>query len=195
MGGYIGVTAGIIQLIGYAVYNLHLWKSQNSANAASWAIWTFGSILNFWLYCGLSHDWAKEALPLLCSIGCIGTFVHLWIKNGFGKPSPFDWWILGIDFAIVTYWTFSSGDEASLLYQGSTIISFIPMIRGLLNKEDYENPWAWAIWSIAYELMIITVMFRFEKWQDWFYPAVCLVLHFTVAIIACVTPPQSKVEK
>lgn len=188
MGGYFGVAASVVQLMGYAVYNKHLSKSENTGNGASWAIWTFGSILNLILYKDLTHDWAKEALPFACSIGCILTFVHIWRKNGMGGLEKSDWWILILDCTIVLYWVVTSNSEASLLYQISTIISFIPIIRGLLKGKDRERPLAWGVWTTAYGLMVCAVFLRWEKWQDIVYPAVCFILHFAVAIISCVTP-------
>jgi uncharacterized membrane protein len=191
-GVSLGIIASVLQLVGYALYNYNIHKGHASGNGSSWAIWTFGSLLNLTSYHELANDFAKEALPFVCSICCILTFVHIWKKNGFGKPEKLDWWILGIDIVITFYWFVTSNDEANLLYQTTTILSFAPMIIGIAKGKEYENPLPWVIWTVAYEVMIFTIVSRWEKWQDVVYPVVCFVLHLAIAIITCLTPPARK---
>ena len=46
----IAVLSGLLQITGYVVYNYKTQKGGITPNSASWAIWTFGSVMNLLSY-------------------------------------------------------------------------------------------------------------------------------------------------
>jgi hypothetical protein len=187
----VGIISGVLQIAGYTVYNLKVKSGRIDPNASSWAIWTFGSILNLVSYAQIAQDWVKEILPACCAASCVVTFLLALKWGKFSKPPKSDWMILLLDIVIIAVWYTLSATEANLLYQVSTIFSFIPLIRGLMNG-DKEDPIPWGIWTVAYALLTVAVCMRWEKWQDVVYPLNCLILHFIVQYLAEKQPSPQK---
>ena len=140
----------------------------------------------------MSEGKAEDVLPAVCSISCIFTFVHV-LTRGERKPiDKSEWLIVGIDVVIVVYWILSevmgmNGKAtivANLLFQGSTILSFIPMIKEVWHDRNAETKTPWVIWSLAYATQLGVLGMQGSRWEEWVYPAVCLPLHAIIAIIS-----------
>lgn len=188
----LGVLAGTLQLLGYVVYNITMAKKGQKPNIASWLIWTTGSIANTWSFIVMSDHSAENILPAVCSICCILTFIHIWIIGKMERIGMGDWLIITIDSCIIIYWAIASfiGDVgqsamvANLLFQASTILSFVPIIREVYREPGTETRMPWGIWSAAYAVEIIVLWSQMAKWEEWVYPSVCLPLCFILTIIA-----------
>jgi hypothetical protein len=180
----LGVASGLIQIGGYVVYGQTALKDENEPNAGSWAMWAFGSLVSAGSYFQMTNgDLAKNILPIACCLSCVALFGLCKLKNKIRKLERFDVWMFAVDVTITTFWIFSSDPITSnLLFQASTFISFLPIIK-TANK-DNEKPLAWWLWSAAYALEVIVVGLHWEKWQDVVYPALCLLLDIWVAILA-----------
>lgn len=179
----LGVAAGVIQLTGYIVYL----KVTKQANTGSWAIWTFGAILDLVSYIVLTGDWVKNILPAVCAFACIYTFGYMLWKRRFGSPDAVDWTFFVLDSVItVVWWRWATVVFANLLYQVSTLLSFVPMIRGQLRGTEKEHPFPWFIWTLAYGLFTASVALRLERWEELAYPVVHVVTHLAVMVIAVI---------
>lgn len=177
----LGIAAGGFQLIGYYVY-LRVTKN---ANTGSWAIWTFGAILDVISYASITDDWVKNILPVVCALACIFTFCYLLKKGRFGWPDKVDWVFLTSDTAItIVWWQWATAVVANLLYQASTVLSYIPMIRGQLSGREPEKPFPWVLWTIAYALYTASVALRLDSWEELAYPGVHLLTSVVVLWIA-----------
>ncbi len=180
-----GIVAGVVQLAGYWVYNKKLESKEINPNATTWAIWGLGSFVAVMLYQDLAHDWVKEFLPIVCSIAAFGTFVHMMIKGSFQRPDRLDIEMFLLDTAVVTYWIMSDDPiSANVLLEVDIWISFLPILRSTWNKPETEDPKPWFIWSIAYTLLTVTVLMRWEKWWDLLLPVNYLILHLAIWGIA-----------
>ncbi|HMO79085.1 MAG TPA: hypothetical protein PJ997_01105 [Candidatus Paceibacterota bacterium] len=153
-------------------------------NAASWFIWAYGSLLNFATYNIMSGDMVKDILPFMCSVSCMVIFALMVYRNGIGRLDKIDYAIIASDIAVTFIWFLIGATEANLTLQLTEFISFIPLIRGLLRGTDKEEILPWAIWSVAYTLMTVTVVIRWDKWQDVVYPVVAVVLHMTILVVS-----------
>ena len=187
----VGIVAGLLQFLGYVLYIRGVRKLGTTPNASSWAIWAFGGLLNLFSYNQLVGDLVKEILPFVCSLCCIGSFLFFWKRGSMRWPDKSDWAILAVDCLITVYWFVTGSSEANLLYQVGTVISFIPICRGMLKKTDREEPLPWVVWALAYATLCLTVIMRWQKWEDLVYPGVCLVLHFITAVLAHKTKNRS----
>lgn len=173
-----GITAGIVQLHGYWVYNSHVRKGHIIPNGASWFIWGIGSLIAFFIYFDLTHDLIKSTLPFLCSLAAFVTFVFFAIRGHLSKPDSFEIYILILDFCVVVFWLTTGNPRlASLFLQIDVIISFIPIIRSTLIDPSSEKPGAWKIWTLAYLLLTVTVLIRWESWWELLFPINYLLLH------------------
>jgi hypothetical protein len=181
----LGIASGIIQLFGYFVYLKKINIGRIRPNTASWSIWTFGAILESSSYAVASGDWVKNLLPFACLIGSIILFA-LCLKMGhFSKISRSEWFLVVMDcFAIFLWWRYDSAVYANLFLVFIAIISFIPIIIHVWKDPMVEDATPWYLWTVAYFILIIVVLIRWEKWEDLVYPTVFVFLHIVIAILS-----------
>lgn len=181
----LGVIAGLIHVIGFAVYNKQMIRGQSIPNSTTWTLWTFLSTLNCLTYLDASGDWIKALLPIASSLATIIVFL-LAIKKG--KLSRLDnlekiLLSLGLLSAVVWYY-FHSATKANMILQVCIIISFVATFRSVWKKPKSEKAMPWFIWSSAYTLSITVVLSRWQnQWIDLLYPINCLILHAIVGIL------------
>jgi hypothetical protein len=84
-------------------------------------------------------------------------------------------------------WALADAGKAVLLVclSVSTIVSFLPMLRGTRRDPSTEDPVPWMIWTVAYTLLLAATIREegpsLHALQCWVYPAVCAVLSGMVA--------------
>ena len=179
------IAAGLVQLAGYWIYNKKLASKEINPNATTWVIWGLGSFVAFALYKDLANDWVKEFLPFVCAIAALITFAHMMLRGSFQRPDRLDIEMFFLDAAVVAYWI-SSNDPISsnVLLEIDIWISFLPILRSTWFKPETEDPKPWFIWSVAYTLLTIAVIMRWDKWWDLLLPVNYLILHFAIWGIA-----------
>lgn len=177
----VGVLAGIVQLVGYWFYNRSLSRKEINPNATSWLIWSLGGFIALFLYRDLANDWVKEFLPFVCATAAIATFVHMMVRGSFQKPDRLDIEMLLLDAAVVAFWISSKNPFSSnMLLELDIWISFLPILRSTWKNPRTEDPKPWLVWSMAYLLLAIVVLLRWEKWWDLLLPVNYLILHLAI---------------
>ncbi|HHT9130553.1 MAG TPA: hypothetical protein ACFYEC_06790 [Candidatus Brocadiaceae bacterium] len=116
----------------------------------------------------------------------MSTFCYAFVQKRFGRPDRIDWVFVGVDGVITVVWYFTNAVVANLLYQASTVLSFIPMYRGQLFGREKEEPLSWVIWTFAYSFLAISVSLRLHRWEELVYPVTHVTVHAIVAVIAIV---------
>jgi hypothetical protein len=178
----LGFAAGATHLIAYWVY---IRTSSEKINTGSWTLWVLGGIVELSSYFFLTHDATKNILPIACAMGAVVTYGYAHVRKQFEPLTSEDKFFIGIDVGITLFWFLSSSAlAANLLYVGSSILSFIPMLLGLARNKEQEQPLPWLIWSIAYLLFTVSVAMRLNRPEELVYPISCLVLHISVFVIA-----------
>lgn len=179
------VIAGLLQLIGYIIYYKKVLTGSIVPNTASWLIWAIGGILTTSSYIFVSKDIVKDILPIVCSLTVVFIFILCLLRGKFGKIDSFEWVIIILDIGITLYWYFSKDAFiTNVLFVLSAFPSFIPIIRAAWKNPENESSLPWVIWSLAYVCMTITVLLRYDKWQDLFYPVALFCLHIIIAALA-----------
>ena len=189
----ISAFAALLQIGGYFSYSRHVIGGNINPNTTTWIIWAFGSMFNCFSYIAASGDWVKELLPIACAVSCIVTFFICYMKDKFMEPKA-EYMILLVFDLLVTliWWETESAVYANLLYQISTIASFIPIFIEIKRDSKVERSEPWFIWSAAYLLLTLVVMVRLNSWIDIVYPLNCLVLHLAIGIIVRKSEMASK---
>ncbi|MFA5942102.1 MAG: hypothetical protein WC798_00300 [Candidatus Paceibacterota bacterium] len=177
----LGFAAGAVQLVGYFIYNR---GAGEKINTGSWSIWALGGIVDLASYSVLTGDWVKNILPAACAVAAISTFCYAIVKKRFSWPDKTDWAFVGADGAVTVIWAFTNVVIASLLYQVSTVLSFLPMFRGQLAGREVERPLPWLIWTLAYSLLLVSVLLRLKRWEELAYPTSHLAVHLATFLIA-----------
>ncbi|MEA1925749.1 MAG: hypothetical protein U9M90_00685 [Patescibacteria group bacterium] len=181
----LGVLAGLLHILVFALYNRQMLKGISQPNLATWILWVFLTVLNVSSYAVMSDDWVKSILPLASSIACILTFLFALYKGKLSKIDPWDGLALGIGIiSSLVWWYYKSATYANLILQFSIAVSFVPTYRGVWNNSLKERALPWFMWSSAYILSIIVVILRWQsQYQDLVYPVNCLILHAVVGLL------------
>lgn len=191
----LGIVAGLFQIAGYFDYFKKIGAGRIKPNAASWSIWAFGAVLESTSYVFVTGDWVKNLLPIACAACAVLLFLICLKRGHFGAISRFEWVLIVADcIAIFVWWWFESATYANFLLVLTAVISFVPIIIHVWKDATVEHAWPWFLWSSAYALLGVVVLLRWEKWEDLVYPAVFLVLHLIVAILALDSRGQKKVQ-
>lgn len=181
----LGVVAGFIQIVGYLYYIKKINISRVQPNVASWGIWSFGSVLESTSYIFITSDWVKNLLPAVCTISAIILFFYCLKYKHFFWPTLFEWLLVFIDsIAILIWWWYSSAVYANLFLVLTAFISFIPIIIHVWSDPMVEDAFPWFIWTVAYSVLAVVVIMRWEKWEDLVYPVVFAILHVIISILA-----------
>lgn len=174
---YTAVISGVLQLLGYLIYDWAIFSGDIKPNASSWFLWAFGSGIATWSYLKLSQDLIKTILPLVCSVACVVTFFFALFNGSFSVPDRYDMFILLMTLGIIVFYSFTKErGYTNLLIQIETVFSFIPIIKGAHLNPEGEEVLPWLVWSFAYLLMGLTVLMRYEKWWDLMYPVNYFIL-------------------
>ena len=176
-------AAGIIQIIGYVVY---VKVSEGPVNTGSWLIWTLSAGVDLVSYLYVTEvNWIKNLLPAACAIACVVTFLHLLFRGHLSWPDKSEWGMVVTDSVIsVAWWTnLLTVIGANLMLQASTILSAIPMIRGLLLAKEREDYRPWALWSSAYFCHLMAVCLQLGHWSELAYPIANLIMNMAVMFV------------
>lgn len=182
----LGIVAGGLHVLAFALYNKQMLQGTSRPNTATWTLWAFLTVLNLATYKVMSGDWIKSILPTISSIACLATFLFAIVK---GKLTQLNVWdnialLIGIASAVV-WWQFHSATYANLILQGSIAVSFVPTYRGVWQNPRNEKALPWFIWSSAYIISLLVIFLRWQgQYQDLVYPINCLVLHGAVGVMA-----------
>ncbi len=155
---------------------------------------------------------AELALPIACSVMSLYVAFRCWKKAILINPKrwwPNDWWPedridklslvtdLTVTFVYVMVWVlvlvgaFSTDTRAGvalffLIIEGpATIIPFLPIIRETIKHPQKERSLPWLVWTIAYGTLVYATYLNNGLVSELLiYPAVCVLLHFLMAIIS-----------
>jgi hypothetical protein len=182
---FLAISAGLTQIYGYIEYGRKTFIGRIKPNAASWGIWAFGAFLESVSYIFLTKDWVKNILPVVCALSAITFFVIALKRKHFLKPTNFELFIVVVDIAIIFVWFVTSSHAlANILFVLTAVVSFVPMINNTFRNPKHEHAFPWSIWTLAYLLMTVAVIMRWEKWEELVYPLVFVILHAVVAYLA-----------
>lgn len=186
----LALTAGLISVLAFVLYN---WKGLMGAtqpNVSSWAVWALITILNFTSYKKLTGDWVKSLLPTANAVMCILTAILSLRTGSFRVLSSVDQLCLLIGMlAGLCWWVFKSKDFAEKLVQivleVAIVIGFIPTIVGAQHNPSSE-PWqAWLLWTVSFATQCFVVKLTWKgKWIEFLYPVNMFLFHGGVFVLA-----------
>jgi hypothetical protein len=183
---WLAAFASVVHIAAYGIYSRQILAGAVRPNAASWAVWSFVTVLNFTSYRSMSGDWVKALLPTAGGLACILTFVVALFAGTARRLDSFDKTALALGLvASLAWWQFDSATYANLILQLCIAIGFVPTYRGLWDNPRNELPLCWRMWTLAYLLTIAVVILRWNgQYQDLAYPILSFLLHGGVAIMA-----------
>lgn len=190
----LGIIAGVLQFIGYAVYAYDVFRSGVRPNPASWLIWSYGNALVCisYIFLNLGFNPAIDILPIVCALSCIVMSLIFFFWGKFRPLERFEKIIVGIDVLVTLVWLLSdfAGIEflplisLHIILLVSALVSFIPLYVELAKYPKTERPRAWVMWTIAYACLFSVVVAEGGSFEAFSYPALYLILHAKVAALA-----------
>jgi hypothetical protein len=179
----VGILAGLLQVTGYVLYYVPLYKGTTRPNISGWALWSFGTLVGLLSYKGMTHDWAKIILPILCNLSCLFIFIYA-LRKGNYKPFDEREKRVGKIYFLAAVAALFTPTYGNLIQQFGTLVSFWPYIKSVRNGTAIEKPLPWFVWAAAYSTLLVVCLLKFNGWQELVYPINCLVLHGTIGILA-----------
>lgn len=168
-----GVCAGVTAIFVYVVYIRQTVNGSSVPNPATISIWFGVSILNAITYFHVVSENAWQALISITFAASAGILLGYALYAGkFAKFGKVEAVALTLAITSCVLWkTSGNADIANLLLQVTLLISFVPVIVGLLRNELRENPTAWTIAVIAYVFATTAVLTDYNgNWVSLAYP-------------------------
>lgn len=179
---FLSVSASIIHLVAFALYNAQMVRGTSKPNTATWTLWAVLTATNATAYLNASGDWVKSILPAASSIACILTFLFALMRGSFKMLSTADAaaFVIGC-LAGLVWWHYQSAVYANLILQCAIGVSFIPTYRSVWDVPSSEKAPPWALWGIAYVLLTYVVFLRSSgQWTDYVHPVQGAIMHAAV---------------
>lgn len=168
-----GVCATVTAMLVYVVYFRQTVNGSSVPNPATISIWFGVSVLNTITYFQVVSENVWQVL--ISAVFATSAFALLGYALYAGKFAKFgrvETAALAIAIASAIFWKISgNADIANLLLQVTLLISFVPVIAGLLRNRLRENPAAWMIAVAAYLFATASVLTDYNgNWVSLAYP-------------------------
>ena len=199
-GEVLSLLSGLFQAVGYFLYVRGTLRHEIVPNPTTWLLFAYDTTLLVLLHTTLGADPLILLLPAVCASCSIGVAALSWARLGFYWPDE------GLDQAAVVGCLGLTVGYAALTVladqgaisselrrgayiamlvfsNGSTIVSFVPLLRSMRRHPASERPAAWLVWAVAYGLLLASTML-IHKWSEpelVLYPICNMTLHLAVA--------------
>lgn len=196
----LGTVSAIIMFLGYCTYAAYLVNNKTEANATTWILTSIGSATLFvseFLYGvpwnALKTD-AVDTIAAVCIAAValsIGNFTP-WTKR---DKKIAGWFLLlfaiyllgdylqrAYTFEGVIVLVLTAG--VIILYNITTILEFLPILRETWKTPEKELPWAWYIWTISYLLYLLVRIGEQVPIVALINPILSVGIHFLMVLIS-----------
>ena len=176
---YFGILAGLLQALGYVLYDWLAVRGKSVPNPLSWLMFAYGTALLLFLeYDGSRHvdgsvDWQILILPAVCFIGSCVVVYRCYRRGGFKKGIDLrDKISFGLDlfltacyvaaWALLKWGAITEGQRelvnfcVLIAWNVGIFTAFWPMLRDVNAHPDHEHPLPWIVWACAYLTLFVT---------------------------------------
>ena len=170
MGMWLGIFAAVLHAIAYITYGFDIWQGDVHTNPISWFLWVIGTFISYLIVRDISKDWAISLLNAVCAIGMTGVFILICYKitsSGLPITATFDAVtdipIALLDIVVMGVWLKYRKSHLRLVnvvFQIDIFLSFLPIAFATLAHPTSETFAPWAIWTCAYLVQVLCVMYR-----------------------------------
>ncbi len=198
----VTILSGLIQALGYLVYIRKSLRHEVEPNATTWFMFAYGTAMLTVLEWDHDANWTMLLLPIVCAVLSIRVAV-ICLSQGELKW-PESWWDRGaflmdvsLTIAYISVWAASREayiTEAQrevlvltflVLSNTSTIVSFVPILRGTAKDPHKEHPLPWFIWTTAYGCLGYVTYHEVGPFSVFMlYPVTGVLLHSLVGFLA-----------
>ncbi|HWO07222.1 MAG TPA: hypothetical protein VNM40_01405 [Candidatus Paceibacterota bacterium] len=198
----LGIAAGTLQILGYALYIYQSNRRELEPNPAAWLMFAYGTALLTALELDLDAELHLLILPAVCSLLSVYVALLCWKRGTLTWPEDTADRLAFIADIILTIayigaWALraqgSISEEARefatfaflLCSNATTFTAFSPLLRDAYLHPNRERSLAWTIWTLAYVTLGVATVWE-HGWHSVLlvYPISNAVLHFSVAWLA-----------
>ena len=209
---YLGLLAGVLQLVGYLIY---VRDEEIEPNPVTWLMFAYGTML----LTMLEWDRQASAAGARASRSSAAAWRSTWraaaggvptgkrslallaarmVARGLagprllpGGPRPDRALPRRRRFSPTSRWIGEGAREVAVVVfligaNLTTLTAFFPLIRSVVEDPSHERTAPWAVWATAYALLgVTTYAMQGEIWSElMLYPALNTVLHGSVAVLS-----------
>jgi SET domain len=196
---YIGLLAGVFQLVAYLVYIRYFLKDAIRPNATSWVMFAYGTALMLFLEWQGGATWDLLVLPFVCAFMSLFVAVlcmrsryrmqtGLLERSAFGADVGLTMGYLGLKASPFAGPLFNTG----FIVAGNltTITAFLPILYSTWKSPENEKGVPWVFWALAYGLLIISTLLATGLTSPalLIYPVLNFFVHGGMAFLILKTP-------
>jgi hypothetical protein len=184
MSTVLPVTASLIHITGFILYNVQTKLGKSDPNPVSWFLWAFLATLNALSFSAMNDPVA--ALQFFAgSVGCVVTFFYVLFIGRFKWPTRREWLTLAVGIISILLWWNFNATAASMVIALIILYSFWPTIGGVWESPFKEKPDAWYLWTIAFFITAVnTYLYKGGFTLSLVVPLVGIVGHGVVAVLS-----------
>jgi len=198
----LGTAAGLLQVLGYAIYIRKSVRRELEPNPATWFMFAYGTALLTVLELDLDAGLALLILPAICAALSMYVAYQCWVRGTFKWPvERADQAAFAADIiltvAYLAAWElarYGSITEESrhiattaflLCSNATTFTAFSPLLRDAYRNPDREHSPSWIVWALAYATLGLATALS-AGWLTvlMVYPLTNAILHALVAWFA-----------
>lgn len=189
----IGLAAGAVQLLAYAIYVRQSLAVAVRPNGTSWLMWTYGTLVFVGVEWNLGVAASLLVMPLACA-GCSFFVAAYGIATGATlPPNRGDLGVLALDLGVMIGYALHAfaglgGAALGPMFVAAAgvnaLMSAWPTLRSTYAQPGNERPLAWFVWSIAYGLLALAAMIEGLAWPYLVYPLVNQLAALTIGLLA-----------
>lgn len=196
----LGITAGLLQALGYFFYIKIAREGLSAPNPLSWIMWAYGTSLIGLLEFSQNASPYLLVLPAACSASSIYVAIRSWQYRKLENLDWNDWFAFSADVLLTICYTsvwllakygMLSPEKKSiatlsflLLSNATTFTTFWPTLKGIMKNPQGENWVPWTVWTLAYTTLAIATLMQNGAWTVFMlYPVLNLVMHGLTALL------------
>lgn len=202
----IGLFAGVLQASAYFLYTYLVLQEETVPNGMSWLMWAYGTSVFFFIEFDIQAPISVLILPGVCALCACIVSGYSFYKSSYIPPERSDYVALVVDVSLMTgyltlLYSVGTGQIQTDLYISigliflvltslSTFVTFYPILRTTYENPKCENPIPWFIWTVAYALLLCTVLIENMTWEYMIYPIINMILHGATGLLSCSNNPR-----
>lgn len=183
---FLTITGSIIFLIFFILYNKNILGGSIKPRIVSWGLFSLITLINAITYVVFTNDILKSTLAFTDFFTCIVITCILLFKGQHSRLTNSEKVIVVLAVLSLVVWSLlHSAVYANLLLQPAYILAFVPTIQNAFRNPENESAFVWLMWAFSFILTLVVITIRWEgNWADVVNPAIALVLHMSVGLLA-----------
>ncbi len=195
----LAVLSGALQALGYWLYERSTLRHETKPNAATWFMFSYGTVLLGILEYSRDADWELLILPIVCATLSTGVAFICWKKGTLRWPRDWQDRLAFLTDIVLTICYAGAWGLAKMSILGevergyanlaflicsnaTTLTAFSPLVRG---AKQNEHALPWVVWACAYTVLGIATYAKEGFWTElMIYPVLNAVFHASVAWLA-----------